>query len=94
MLVETLPVCVASTFIVGKNSGLSMKISGGSGKGKYAGANTFTELVPPYLLIKGGLSDKYLYYSDDMQAGSLCFVDDKELSEPMKELVKNQLFPF
>lgn len=29
-----------------------------------------------------------------MQAGSLCFVDDKELSEPMKELVKNSITNF
>jgi DNA primase catalytic core len=94
MLADTLPVCVASTFLIGKNSGLPIKISGSSGKGKSSGVDAFLDLIPPYMLIKGGLSDKYLYYSDDMQAGSICFVDDKELSEPMKELVKNSITNF
>jgi len=94
MLVDTLPVCAASTFLIGKNSGLPIKISGSSGKGKSSGVDSFLDLIPSYMLIKGGLSDKYLYYSDDMQAGSICFVDDKELSEPMKELVKNSITNF
>ena len=46
------------------------------------------------MLIKGGLSDKYLYYSNDMQAGSVCFVDDKDPSPPMKELMKNSITNF
>lgn len=94
MLGETLPVCAASALIIGKNSGLSEKISGGSGKGKSSAVEAFLDLIPSYMLIKGGLSDKYLFYADDMQAGSICFVDDKELSEPMKELVKSSITNF
>ena len=93
-LLKTLPVCAASTFITGKNSGLSLKISGNSGKGKSSGADAFLDLIPSDMLIKGGLSDKYLYYADDLQAGSLCFVDDKDLSPPMKELVKTSITNF
>jgi hypothetical protein len=94
MLGETLAVCAASTFIIGKNSGLSVKISGDSGKGKSSAVEAFLDLIPSSMLIKGSLSDKYLFYTDDMQAGSICLVDDKELSEPMKELVKSSITNF
>lgn len=94
VLVETLPVCAASTFITGKNSGLPIKITGYSGKGKSSGSDSFLELVPSYMVIKGGLSDKYLYYAEDLQAGSICFVDDKELSPSLQELVKNSITNF
>jgi len=91
---QTLIACAGSTFIVGKNAGLHFKPSGESGKGKTSGVDTFLDQLPPSMIIRGGLSDKYIYYGDDINAGSICFVDDRDLSDNLKEVVKNSISNF
>jgi DNA primase catalytic core len=91
---KTLPVCVASTFIVGDNAGLSVIITGPSGKGKSKAVNDYFDLLPPSMAIKAGFSDKYLYYSDTILPGSISFLDDRELSPAAIELCKNSMTNF
>ncbi len=91
---QTLLACAGSTFITGKNAGLHFKPSGESGKGKTSGVDTYLNQLPPSMIIRGGLSDKYIYYGDDINAGSICFVDDRDLSDNLKEVVKNSISNF
>ncbi|WP_292379182.1 toprim domain-containing protein [Methanosarcina sp. UBA289] len=91
---KTLPVCVASAYIIGDNAGLSLIITGPSGKGKSNAVNDFFDLLPPGIAVRSGFSDKYLYYSESILPGSISFLDDRELSPQMKEFCKNSMTNF
>lgn len=90
---KTLPLCAISTMILGENKGLHFKQSGESGKGKTSGIDSFLSLLPPSMVIRGSISDKYVYYSpeEDITDGSLIFIDDRELSESLKGVVKTSV---
>lgn len=92
---KTLLACATSTMILGHNSGIHFKPSGASGKGKTAAINAFLELLPPSMIVRGGISDKYLYYAEDeINDGSIIFMDDRELSSELKGLVKTSTSNF
>lgn len=93
---KILPLVAISTLILGDNSGLHFKQSGDSGKGKTSGIDAFLKLVPPSMVIRGSISDKYVYYSpeEDIRDGSIIFIDDRELSESLKGVVKTAVSNF
>jgi hypothetical protein len=92
---KTLLTCATSTMILGHNSGIHFKPSGASGKGKTSAIDTFLELLPPSMIVRGGISDKYLYYAEDeINDGSIIFMDDRELNPELKDLVKTSTSNF
>lgn len=92
---KTLPVCAASAFVIENNDGLHFKPSGESGKGKTSGIDAFLNLLPPAMVVRGGISDKHVYYAgNEIRAGSIVFMDDRELSDNLKGVVKNSISNF
>lgn len=92
---KTLLVCAASTLATGANGGLHFKPSGESGKGKTSGIDTFLQLLPPSMIVRGGISDKYIYYAgDEINDGSIIFMDDRDLTDNLKGVVKNSISNF
>lgn len=92
---KTLPVCAASAFVIENNDGLHFKPSGESGKGKTSGIDAFLDLLPPAMVVRGGISDKYIYYAGkEIRDGSIIFMDDRELSDNLKGVVKNSISNF
>ncbi len=92
---KTLLVCAASTLVVGANGGLHFKPSGESGKGKTSGVDAFLNLLPPSMIVRGGISDKYIYYAgEEINDGSIIFMDDRDLSDNLKGVVKNSISNF
>ncbi len=68
--------------------------SGDSGKGKSCGYQTMLEQVPAAFKLEGSFSDKSLYYSDDLRPRTVFFIDDKDLSESMQEVLKESTSSF
>lgn len=92
---KALTVCASSTLVVGANEGLHFKPSGESGKGKTSGIDTFLNLLPSAMVVRGGISDKYIYYAkDEISDGSIIFMDDRDLSDNLKGVVKNSISNF
>ena len=92
---RSLAVCATSTFVVEENDGLHFKPSGESGKGKTSGIDAFLNLLPPSMVVRGGISDKYIYYAEsEIKDGSIIFMDDRLLSENLKGVVKNSISNF
>lgn len=92
---KSLAVCAASTLITGNNDGLHFKPSGASGKGKTSGIDAFLNLLPPSMVIRGGISDKYVYYAEnEINDGSIVFMDDRPLNDNLKGVVKNSISNF
>lgn len=72
-----------------KNSnGLHVLVTGESGKGKSHAFNTMLSLVPGRFRLSGGMSDKALFYMDDISDGSVICMDDISLSDQMQEILK------
>ncbi len=85
---ECLIMSVASQSVE-NTSGLHVAISGNSGKGKTHACNAMARLVPEDYRLKGTVSDKALYYSDDLRPGTVLLFDDVTLSDDMQELLKS-----
>ena len=72
-----------------KNSkGLHVLVTGESGKGKSHAFDTMMQQVPADLRLDGRLSDKALFYADDLRPGSAICLDDISLSDQMQEILK------
>jgi|GEM_PF-2222456 len=92
---RSLAVCATSTLVAEENDGLHFKPSGESGKGKTSGIDAFLNLLPPSMVVRGGISDKYIYYAEnEIKDGSIIFMDDRLLSENLKGVVKNSISNF
>ena len=85
---ECLIMSVASQSVE-NTSGLHVAISGTSGKGKTHACNTMVRLLPEEYRLKGTVSDKALYYYDDLRPGTVLLFDDVTLSDDMQELLKS-----
>jgi len=70
------------------SKGLHVSISGESGKGKSHAIETMKRLVPPEFCIEGRMSDKALFYMEELRPGSIITLDDVSLSEQMQEILK------
>ncbi len=85
---ESLAMSIASQSVENTN-GLHVAISGNSGKGKTHACTTMQNLIPEAYRLKGTVSDKALYYDDDLQAGTVLLFDDVALSDDLQEVLKS-----
>ena len=74
--------------LVANTSGLHLSISGESGKGKSTAVNALLPQLPDRFRLKGGMSNKALLYTNNLQPGSVILLDDKDLSEEMIGILK------
>ena len=68
--------------------GIHVYVTGESGKGKSSGMTTMLRMVPDEFKLAERLSNKALYYSDDINAGTVLLLDDIALSEELQEILK------
>ena len=88
VVAECLAMSVASQSVANTN-GLHVSISGNSGKGKTHACNTMLRLIPPEYKLKGTVSNKALYYHDQLRPGTVLLFDDVSLSEDLQEVLKS-----
>ena len=67
---ECLTMSLASQSVENTN-GLHVAVSGNSGKGKTHACTTIQNLIPAAYKLKGTVSDKALYYDDDLRGGTV-----------------------
>ncbi len=85
---ECLIMSVASQSVE-NTSGLHVAISGNSGKGKTHACNAMARLLPEEYRLTGTVSDKALFYYDDLRPGTVLLFDDVTLSDDMQEVLKS-----
>ncbi|WP_067073145.1 hypothetical protein [Methanoculleus horonobensis] len=85
---ECLAMSLASQSVENTN-GLHVAVSGNSGKGKTHACTTMQNLVPEAYRLRGTVSDKALYYDDDLRPGTVLLFDDVSLSEDLQEVLKS-----
>jgi hypothetical protein len=73
---------------VANTSGLHVSVTGESGKGKSHAFATLLQQVPEPFRLKGRMSNKALFYIDEMRPGSVIILDDVTLSDDMQEILK------
>lgn len=74
--------------LVLNSKGLHVSITGESGKGKSHAIEVMRTLIPERYRLDGRLSDKALFYMEDLAAGSVITLDDMNLSDQMQEILK------
>lgn len=77
----------ASRSVINSN-GLHVLVTGDSGKGKSHTFDTMLTHIPQEFRLGGRLSDKALFYAEDIRAGSAICLDDVGLSDQMQETLK------
>jgi len=87
IVAECMIMSVASQSVA-NSRGLHVAISGNSGKGKTHACNTMLSLLPEQFRMKGTVSNKALYYHDQLRSGSVLLFDDVSLSEDLQEILK------
>ncbi|MDV2482452.1 hypothetical protein F8E02_10660 [Methanoculleus sp. Wushi-C6] len=85
---ECLAMSLASQSVENTN-GLHVAVSGNSGKGKTHACTTMQNLIPAAYKLKGTVSDKALYYDDDLRPGTVLLFDDVSLSDDLQEVLKS-----
>ena len=88
---ETLAHCLVMSLAsptVLNSHGLHVYVTGESGKGKSSGMTAMLRQVPEEFRLAERLSDKALYYSDDLLPGMVLLLDDITLSEELQEVLK------
>ncbi|PWR71404.1 hypothetical protein [Methanospirillum lacunae] len=70
------------------SKGLHVSITGESGKGKSHAVETMKSLIPQEFRLDGRMSDKALFYMDDLVPGTVITLDDVSLSDQMQEILK------
>ena len=84
---ECLVHSLASRSVI-NSRGLHVSITGESGKGKSHAIETMKSLIPPEYRLDGRMSDKALFYMDDLVPGTVITLDDVSLSDQMQEILK------
>jgi hypothetical protein len=74
---------------VANTKGLHVSISGNSGKGKTHACSTMLNLIPPAYRLKGTVSNKALFYHENLRPGTVLLFDDVTMSEDIQELLKS-----
>jgi len=87
VIAECLVMSLASRSVANTN-GLHVSVTGESGKGKSHAFATMLRQVPDRYRLEGAMSNKALFYIDDLQPGSVIVFDDRALSEEMAEILK------
>jgi hypothetical protein len=90
---ECLIMSLASQSVENTN-GLHVSISGNSGKGKTHACATMLRQVPEAYRLAGTVSDKALYYHDDLRPGTVFLFDDVSLSDDLQEVLKSATASF
>ncbi len=90
---ECLVMSLASRSVDNTN-GLHVSVSGESGKGKSDTFNKILLQVPEQSRLEGAMSNKFLFYKDDMMPGTVIVFDDKTLSDEMQEILKGSTSSF
>ena len=90
---ECLVMSIASQSVENTN-GLHVSISGNSGKGKSHACTTMLNLVPDDYKLTGTVSNKALYYADDLRPGTVILFDDTSLSDDLQEVLKSATSSF
>jgi hypothetical protein len=85
---ECLAMSLASQSVANTN-GLHVSISGNSGKGKTHACVTMLRQVPADYRLAGTVSDKALYYNDNLHPGTVFLFDDVSLSDDLQEVLKS-----
>jgi hypothetical protein len=80
-------VAIVSTMI-SNTSGLHIKPSGRSGKGKSDAIVSFLHLLPTEKKLIGSLSGKSLFYKPNLNAGTIIFSDDINLNDDIIATIK------
>ncbi len=84
---ECLVHSLASRSVI-NSKGLHVSITGESGKGKSHAIETMKSLIPHEYRLDGRMSDKALFYMDDLVPGTVITLDDVSLSDQMQEILK------
>ena len=90
---ECLAMSIASQSVE-NTKGLHVAISGNSGKGKSHACTTMQNLIPEAYKLTGTVSDKALYYDDDLRPGTVFLFDDTALSDDLQEVLKSATTSF
>ncbi len=88
---RTLARCLVASIasqVVRNTRGLHVYVTGESGKGKSSGMTAMLRQVPEEYRLAERLSNKALYYSDDISPGTVLLLDDIALSEELQEVLK------
>ncbi|AGB03477.1 hypothetical protein [Methanoregula formicica] len=84
---ECLIMSLASRSVL-NTTGLHVSVSGESGKGKSHTFSTLIRQVPERHQLSGSMSNKALFYIDNLQPGTVIVLDDTSLSDDMSEILK------
>ncbi len=87
VVAECLAMSLASRSVI-NSKGLHVSITGDSGKGKSHTIDTMLQFIPPEYRIDGRMSDKALFYIENMKPGTVIALDDVFLSDQMQEILK------
>jgi hypothetical protein len=87
VVAECMIMSIASRSVLNTN-GLHVSVTGESGKGKSHAFATMLRQVPARFRLEGAMSNKALFYLEDLQPGSVIVLDDRALSEDMAEILK------
>lgn len=87
VVAECLAMSLASRSVI-NSKGLHVSITGESGKGKSHAIDSMLKLVPPEVRMSGRMSDKALFYIQDLKPGTVIALDDITLSDQMQEILK------
>ncbi|ADN35887.1 conserved hypothetical protein [Methanolacinia petrolearia DSM 11571] len=88
IVAECLIMSVVSQSVL-NTKGLHVSISGNSGKGKTHACSTMLNLIPPAYRLKGTVSNKALFYHENLRPGTVLLFDDVTMSEDIQELLKS-----
>ncbi len=86
-LAHCLVMSIASQAVRNSN-GLHVYVTGETGKGKSSGMTAMLKQVPEEFRLAERMSNKALYYSDDINPGTVFLLDDIALSGELQEVLK------
>ncbi|QYZ78646.1 hypothetical protein E2N92_04010 [Methanofollis formosanus] len=87
IVAECLVMSLASQSVE-NTTGLHVSVSGNSGKGKSHACTTMLKQVPAAYRLAGTVSNKALYYHDNLRPGTVFLFDDVSLSDDLQEVLK------
>jgi primase-polymerase (primpol)-like protein len=87
VIAQCLIMSFASRTVINSN-GLHVLVTGESGKGKSHAFDTMIQHIPQDSRLDGRVSDKALFYAEDLKPGTALCLDDVSLSDSMHETLK------
>ncbi len=93
VLAHCLVMSIASQTIL-NTKGLHVYVTGESGKGKSSGMTAMLKQVPEEFRLAERMSNRALYYSDDINPGTVLLLDDNALSDDLQEVLKESTTKF